>query len=151
MASPDKRKRIQEIVGVEIKEGEELSEDDVLDIVAPESAGDVIRDIDDLTPNQALTASWAVAALNEPNEDEPHPGPEFVAKAVRRWIEPVGAKTAYIEHGSPWENCYVENCNARLRDELLDGEAFFYLAEAKTVIEAWRRQYNTTRPHSALR
>ena len=77
-------------------------------------------------------------------------GPEFVAKAVRTWVEAVGAKTAYIEPGSPWENGYVESFNARLRDELLDGEVFFSLNEAKTVIEDWRRHYNAIRPHSAL-
>jgi putative transposase len=77
-------------------------------------------------------------------------GPEFVAKAVRTWIAAVGAKTAYIEPGSPWENGYIESFNARLRDELLHGEVFYSLAEAKIVIEGWRRHYNTSRPHSAL-
>jgi transposase InsO family protein len=52
-------------------------------------------------------------------------GPEFVAKAVQDWIAAVGAKTAYIEPGSPWENGYIESFNARLRDELLDGEIFY--------------------------
>ena len=65
-------------------------------------------------------------------------GPEFVAKAVQEWIAAVGAKTAYIERGSPWENGYVESFNARLRDELLDGEIFYSLQEAKVVIESWR-------------
>ena len=55
-------------------------------------------------------------------------GPEFVAKAVQAWITAVGAKTAYITPGSPWENGYVESFNARLRDELLDGEIFYYVA-----------------------
>ena len=77
-------------------------------------------------------------------------GPEFVAIAVRTWIDAVGAKTAYIEPGSPWENGYCESFNARLRDELLDGEIFYSLKEAQTLIEAWRRHYNTARPHSAL-
>jgi transposase InsO family protein len=54
-------------------------------------------------------------------------GPEFVAKAVQEWITAVGAKTAYITLGSPWENGYVESFNARLRDELLDGEIFYTL------------------------
>ena len=76
-------------------------------------------------------------------------GPEFVAKAVRGWIAAVGAKTAYIEPGSPWENGYCESFNGKLRDELLDGEIFYSLAEAKVVIEGWRRHYNTVRPHSA--
>ena len=77
-------------------------------------------------------------------------GPEFVAKAVQKWIAAVGAKTAYIERGSPWENGYVESFNARLRDELLDGEIFYSLQEAKVVIESWRRHYNTVRPHASL-
>jgi putative transposase len=77
-------------------------------------------------------------------------GPEFIATAVRAWIAAVGATTAYIEPGSPWENGYCESFNARLRDELLDGEVFYSLAEAKIVIEGWRRHYNTSRPHSAL-
>jgi transposase InsO family protein len=78
-------------------------------------------------------------------------GPEFVAKAVRDWIAAVGAKTAYIEPGSPWENGYVESFNAKLRDELLDGEIFYSLKEAQILIEAWRGHYNAIRPHSALR
>lgn len=77
-------------------------------------------------------------------------GPEFVAEAVRGWIAGVGAATAYIERGSPWENGYVESFNARLRDELLDGEVFHTLAEARVLIERWRRHYNTERPHSSL-
>jgi putative transposase len=77
-------------------------------------------------------------------------GPEFLATAVRAWIAAVGADTAYIEPGSPWENGYLESFNARLRDELLDGEIFYSLREARIVIEGWRRHYNTRRPHSAL-
>ena len=77
-------------------------------------------------------------------------GPEFVAQAVRDWIKAVGAKTAYIEPGSPWENGYCESFNARFRDELLNGEVFYTLNEAQIIIEQWRRHYNTVRPHSAL-
>ena len=77
-------------------------------------------------------------------------GPEFVADAVRKWINAVGARTAYIEPGSPWENGYIESFNARFRDELLNGEIFYTLKEAQIVIEQWRRHYNTRRPHSAL-
>ena len=77
-------------------------------------------------------------------------GPEFVAKAVREWIDAVGSRTAFIEPGSPWENGFCESFNARLRDELLNGEIFYSLAEAKAVIESWRRHYNAVRPHSAL-
>src|SRR6202162_462985 len=77
-------------------------------------------------------------------------GPEFVAKAVHEWIAAVGAKTAYITPGSPWENGFIESFNARLRDELLDGEIFYTLKEAQIVIESWRRHYNTIRPHESL-
>ena len=76
-------------------------------------------------------------------------GPEFVAKAVQEWIAVAGAKTAYIERGSPWENGYIESFNARLRDELLNGE-IFSLREAQIVIESWRRHYNTIRPHASI-
>ena len=77
-------------------------------------------------------------------------GPEFVAKAVREWIGAVGAKTAYIEPGSPWENGYCESFNSKLRDELLNGEIFYTLEEARVIIENWRRCYNEIRPHSSL-
>ena len=77
-------------------------------------------------------------------------GPEFVAQAVRDWIKAVGAKTAYIEPGSPWENGYCESFNARFRDELLNGEVFYPLQAAQIIIEQWRRHYNTIRPHRAL-
>ena len=77
-------------------------------------------------------------------------GPEFVAEAVRRWIAAVGARTAIIEPGSPWENGYIESINARLRDELLNGEIFCTLKEAQVLIESWRCHYNAIRPHGSL-
>ena len=77
-------------------------------------------------------------------------GPEFIARAVQEWIAAVGARTAYIEPGSPWENGFIESFNARLRDELLDGEIFYTLAEARIIVESWRRHYNTVRPHGSL-
>lgn len=77
-------------------------------------------------------------------------GPEFIAEAVQMWIAAVGSTTAYIAPGSPWENGYVESFNARLRDELLNGEIFYSLREAQIVIESWRRHYNAVRPHASL-
>lgn len=77
-------------------------------------------------------------------------GPEFVATAVREWLERVGVQTLFIEPGSPWENGYVESFNGKLRDELLNGELFVSLREARILIEAWRREYNQVRPHSSL-
>ncbi len=78
-------------------------------------------------------------------------GSEFTAKAVRAWLSRIGVKTLYIEPGSPWENGYNESFNGKLGDELLKGEIFYSLKEAKVLIEQWRRHYNTIRPHSALR
>ena len=69
---------------------------------------------------------------------------------MREWIAAVGARTAFIEPGSPWENGYCESFNSKLRDELLNGEVFYSLAEARIVIESWRQHYNTRRPHSSL-
>jgi putative transposase len=77
-------------------------------------------------------------------------GPEFTARRVRQWLSSVSVQTLFIEPGSPWENGYVESFNGKLRDELLNREIFDTLLEAKVLIERWRREYNTIRPHSAL-
>ena len=77
-------------------------------------------------------------------------GPEFVAGAVRAWLGRLGVGALFIEPGSPWENGFCESFNGKLRDELLDREVFHSLREAQVLIEAWRRHYNTVRPHSAL-
>jgi transposase InsO family protein len=77
-------------------------------------------------------------------------GPEFTAKAVREWLARVDVKTLCIEPGSPWENGYIESFNGKLRDELLNGEIFYTLTEAKVLIERWRQEYNSRRPHSSL-
>ena len=77
-------------------------------------------------------------------------GPEFVAGELRKWLARLGTETLYIEPGSPWENGYCESFNGKLRDECLNGEIFYSLKEAQIVIEQWRVQYNTLRPHSAL-
>ncbi len=63
---------------------------------------------------------------------------------------PSDVKTLFIEPGSPWENGYVESFNGKLRDELLNWEIFYTLREAKVLIERWRNEYNTRRPHSSL-
>ncbi len=80
-------------------------------------------------------------------------GPEFIAKSVQAWITGVGARTASIAPGSPWENGYVESFNEQLRDELLNGEIIYTLKEAQIVIESWRRHDNrraSARPPSAI-
>ena len=77
-------------------------------------------------------------------------GSEFIANAVREFINDLGGKTAYIAPGSPWENGFIERFNGTLRDELLNREIFYTLKEAKIMIENYRKEYNQTRPHSSL-
>ena len=77
-------------------------------------------------------------------------GSEFTADAVRQWLGHLGVKTAFIEPGSPWENGYIESFNGKMRDELLNGEIFDTILEARVITEQWRRTYNGIRPHSSL-
>jgi putative transposase len=77
-------------------------------------------------------------------------GAEFTAEIVRAWLEKLQVQTLFIEPGSPWENGYIESFNGKLRDELLNGEIFETLYEAKVLIESWRLEYNSFRPHSSL-
>jgi putative transposase len=77
-------------------------------------------------------------------------GTELTSHALKDWCRFANTGTAYIDPGSPWQNAYVESFNGRVRDELLDVEEFSCLAEARVVIEDWREDYNTRRPHSSL-
>ena len=77
-------------------------------------------------------------------------GPEFCAKAVREWLDRLNIGPLFIEPGSPRENGYYETFNGKLRDELLNRELFYTLKETKVLIENWRREHNTIRPHSSL-
>lgn len=77
-------------------------------------------------------------------------GSEFIATEVRSWFRKLDLKPLYIAPGSPWENGYIESFNGKMRDELLKGETFYSLNEAKVLIEKWRKHYNTKRPHSSL-
>ena len=76
-------------------------------------------------------------------------GSEFTARAVRAWLGRVGARTLYIEPGSPWEND-LRVSTGKLRDELLDREVFNTLLEVRVLTERYRRTYNRIRPHSSL-
>ena len=77
-------------------------------------------------------------------------GPEFTAKAIRKWLARIGVNALFIEPGSPWENGYIESFNGKMRDELLNREIFTTLTEAKVLIADWRKEYNQVRPHSSL-
>ena len=75
---------------------------------------------------------------------------EFKSEFIRDRLRTIGVKTLYIELGSPWENGYNELFNGKLRDEPLIGEIFYTLKEAQVLIEMWREDYNTVRPHSSM-
>jgi len=77
-------------------------------------------------------------------------GPEFIAKILRQWLERLNVGTLFIAPGSPWENGYIESFNGKFRDEFLNGEIFYSLKEAQVLVERWRKEYNTIRPHSSL-
>lgn len=92
-------------------------------------------------------------AVRDARSARPHPRRQragIPAKEGRHWLGWVGVKTLIIESGSPSENGYVEGFNGKLRDELLNGEIFCTLKEAKVLIEGGRDRYNTVRPHSSL-
>ena len=103
------------------------------------TAEDVVRDLERLVRERG-----APEFIRSDN------GPEFVARAVRDWIEAKGFKTCFIEPGSPWQNAYIESFNSRFRDEFLNLEVFGSLLEAKMLGEEHRYKYNHQRPHSSL-
>jgi putative transposase len=77
-------------------------------------------------------------------------GPEFISKALAKWVTKEGVESALNDPGKPWQNGTNESFNGRLRDECLGVEWFRSRREAKAVIETWRRHYNDARPHSSL-
>ena len=97
------------------------------------------------------TLFWLFVSRGLPEHIRSDNGPEFTAKAIRKWLGRLGVKTLFIEPGSPWENGYIESFNGKLRDELLNREVFDTLKEAKVLIEQWRKEYNQIRPHSSLK
>ena len=115
------------------------------------------RELLSLEVERSMTAEDVIKQLNQLVERRGMPefirsdnGPEFVAKAVVKWIEDRGFKTCFIAPGSPWQNAYSESFNARFRDEFLNIELFTTLIEAKVLGEEHRYKYNHQRPHSSL-
>jgi putative transposase len=96
------------------------------------------------------TIEAVVALRGAPEHLRMDNGPEMVAWGLRDWCRLSGTRSTYIEPGSPWENPFVESFNGRLRDELLNVEEFADLRQAKIIVEDWRIEYNTYRPHSSL-
>lgn len=77
-------------------------------------------------------------------------GSEFIARILQKWLAQRQVKTLYIEPGSPWQNGHVESFNGSLRDECLDRELMLSVAEARVLIEDYRRHYNEERPHGGI-
>jgi putative transposase len=77
-------------------------------------------------------------------------GPEFAAKALKRWLEKLDVGALYVAPGSPWENGYAESFHSKLRDEFLTTEVFDGLRDARALTKAWQEDYNEVRPHSSL-
>ncbi len=77
-------------------------------------------------------------------------GPEFIEKSLKKWLAQNGTDTIHIEPGKPWQNGFIESFNSKVRDEFLNMEVFYTLAEARVKAEIWRREYNGIRPHSSL-
>ena len=109
---------------------------------------DVARRLNSEDVLERLT--WLFVIRGVPKYLRSDNGSEFTCTAVRSWLTKVGVATLFIEPGSPWENGYVESFNGKLRDELLNGEVFYTLLEAKVLVERWRQHYNRVRPHSSL-
>jgi putative transposase len=106
---------------------------------------------------RSITADMVVASLDRLAGLRGNPaylrfdnGPEFIAGVVADWAKDHGAEFVFNDPGSPWQNAWVESFNGRLRDELLNGERFDSLLEARVVINDWRHDYNSNRPHSSL-
>jgi transposase InsO family protein len=122
----------------------------VVDEFTRESLADVVdHSIDADTTVAALDAIVARRGTH-PSFVRCDNGPELTAHALRDWCRFTGTGASYIEPGSPWQNPWVESYGSRVRDELLAIEQFGTLLEAQVVIEAWRVEYNTYRPHSSL-
>jgi putative transposase len=93
---------------------------------------------------------WLFLVHGAPNFIRSDNGPEFIAKVICQWLKDNGCQTIFIQPGSPWENGYIESFIDKLRDECLNREVFRNGKEAQTIVEAWRQEYNSYRPHSSL-
>jgi putative transposase len=98
----------------------------------------------------ALALSQALVERGAPGSITVDNGTEFVSKAMDVWAYQHGVQLDFIRPGRPVENSYIESFNGRLRDECLNVEVFFTIADVREKLERWREDYNQVRPHSAL-
>ena len=105
-----------------------------------------------ITAQEVITVvEAAIMRYGKPEHIRSDNGPEFIAYAIKDWLEDAKIGVIYITPGSPWENGHIESFHDKLRDECLNRELFGSLLEAKVLIEQWRIEYNQQRPHSSLR
>ena len=110
-----------------------------------------IRVVRQIRSDQVLATLWqAMMQYSIPQHLRSDNGTEFIAGKIQRWLRENQIKTLYIEPGSPWKNGYIESFHGRLRDDCLNRAGLLNVREARVVIEDWRLQYNTERPHSRL-
>jgi transposase InsO family protein len=93
---------------------------------------------------------WLFRVYGTPQHLRSDNGPELVARKVQDWLAEQGCQTIYISPGSPWENAYIESFIGKFRKECVDRYLFYTLVDTRSIIEAWREEYNHYRPHSAL-
>jgi putative transposase len=124
----------------------------LLNIVDEHTREALAMDVDRSITTDKLVAvlDGLVAERGAPEFIRMDNGPEMIAWVLRDWCRLRGLGTIYIEPGSPWQNPWVESFNGRVRDELLNITEFGSLTEARVLIEDWRNEYNTWRPHSSL-
>lgn len=104
-----------------------------------------------ITSTQVIeTLEWLFLTRGVPDYIRSDNGPEFIADVLKKWLAKNNCKTIFITPGSPWENPYIESFNGRFRDECLNCELFKNGRHAQIIVENWRIEYNTYRPHSSL-
>ena len=96
------------------------------------------------------TLQYLFAVRGAPGHVRSDNGSQFIAKQLQPWLDQAAVRTLYIQKGSPRENGYVESFDGKLRDELLNGELFLSLPEARYVLDEWKPDYNHRRPHLSL-
>ena len=111
----------------------------------------------------AIYPAWTIRANNvievvtdamknygQPEHIRSDNGPEFIAYAIKVWLDDLNVKTIYISPVSPWEQAHIESFHDKFRDECLNSELFESLAVGKVIVDQWRKEYNQQRPHSSL-
>lgn len=121
----------------------------LLDVFTREALA-IVVDKDVTGAQVAAVLDAVIAARGAPKRIRVDNGPEFVSTALDRWAYEHGVVLDFSRPGKPVDNAFVGSFNGRLREECLNAHWFLSLDDARAKIEAWRRFYNESRPHSAL-